>query len=85
MSQSLYITLLILHYYTHPFNGTLSETDRVSQYWKGKTNPDLLEQETAMSSGIIWAICIYTPRSRQITMPASHHSVFYRPDALPAT
>ena len=24
------------------------------------------------------------PRSRQITMPAPHHSVFYRPDALPA-
>jgi len=25
------------------------------------------------------------PRSRQITTPAPHHSVFYRPDALPAT
>jgi len=24
------------------------------------------------------------PRSRQITTPASHRSVFYRPDALPA-
>ena len=24
------------------------------------------------------------PRSRQITTPAPHHSVFYRPDALPA-
>ena len=24
------------------------------------------------------------PRSRQITMPAPHHSVFHRPDALPA-
>jgi len=24
------------------------------------------------------------PHSRQITMPALHHSVFYRPDALPA-
>jgi len=24
------------------------------------------------------------PHSRQITMPAPHHSVFYRPDALPA-
>jgi len=23
-------------------------------------------------------------RSRQITMPVPHHSVFYRPDALPA-
>jgi len=34
-------------------------------------------------SGIRWAICKSTPRSRQITTPAPHHSVFYRPDALP--
>ena len=26
-----------------------------------------------------------SPCSRQITMPAPHHSVLYRPDALPAT
>jgi len=25
------------------------------------------------------------PRPRQVTTPAPHHSVFYRPDALPAT
>ena len=36
-------------------------------------------------SGISWAICKSAPCSRQITMPAPHHSVFYRPDALPAT
>jgi len=35
-------------------------------------------------SGISWAISKSAPRSRQITMPAPHHSVFYRPDALPA-
>jgi len=35
-------------------------------------------------SGISWAICKSAPRSRQITTPATHHSVFYRPDALPA-
>jgi len=35
-------------------------------------------------SGISWAICKSAPRSRQVTMPAPHHSVFYRPDALPA-
>ena len=35
-------------------------------------------------SGISWAICKSAPRSRQITTPAPHHSVFYRPDALPA-
>ena len=31
-----------------------------------------------------WAACKSAPRSRQITTPAPHHSVFYRPDALPA-
>jgi len=44
----------------------------------------LLKQETVCGSGISWAICQSAPRSGQITMPAPHHSVFYRPDALPA-
>ena len=44
----------------------------------------LLKQETVSGSGISWAICKPAPSSRQITTPASHHSVFYRPDALPA-
>jgi len=35
-------------------------------------------------SGISWAICTSAPHSRQTTMPAPHHSVFYRLDALPA-
>jgi len=35
-------------------------------------------------NGISWAICKSAPHSRQITTPAPHHSVFYRPDALPA-
>ena len=35
-------------------------------------------------SGIRWAICKSASHSRQITMPVPHHSVFYRPDALPA-
>ena len=44
----------------------------------------LLKQETVSGSGISWAICKSAPRSGQITTPAPHHSVFYRPDALPA-
>ena len=44
----------------------------------------LLQQETVSGSGIIWAICKSAPRSRQITMPIPHHSVFYRSDAIPA-
>ena len=42
-----------------------------------------LKQETVTGSGISWAICKSAPCSRQITTPAPHHSVFYRPDALP--
>ena len=35
-------------------------------------------------SGISWAICKSARLSRHITTPAPHHSVFCRPDALPA-
>ena len=44
----------------------------------------LLKQQTVSGSGISWTICKSASRSRQITMPVPHHSVFYRPDALPA-
>ena len=87
--------------YTHMFNSRLSRTTLVSRYPKGKTNLDfneatdsewqvkpnwiLLKQETVSGNGICWAICKSAPCSRQIAMPAPHHSVFYRPDALPAT
>jgi len=42
----------------------------------------LLKQETTSGSGINWAICKYAPCPRQTTMPAPHHSVFYRSDAF---
>ena len=45
----------------------------------------LLKLETVRGSGIHWPICMSAPRSRQITTLAPHHSVFYRPEALPAT
>ena len=54
-------------------------TRKVQQIWI------LLKQETVSGSGISWDICKSATRSRQITMPAPHHSVFYSPDALPAT
>ena len=44
----------------------------------------LLKQEIVSGCGISWARCKSASCSRQITTPASHHSVFYRPDALPA-
>ena len=56
----------------------LAGTRKVKPIWI------LLTQETVSGSGISWAICKSAPRSRQITTPAPHHSVFYRPDALPA-
>ena len=67
--------------HTHPFNGPLSGTIQVSRYQKGKTNLDFTE---ARDSEWQWGTCKFAPRSRQITVPALHHSVFYRSDALPA-
>jgi len=55
-----------------------ADTRKVKPIWI------LLKQETVSGNGISWAMCKSTPRSRQITTPAPHHSVFYRPDALPA-
>ena len=76
----------LLHYYYYYYHvtapWTLSRTTQVSQYQKGETNLDLREQEIVNGSGISWAICKSAPRPRQITMPATQHSVFYRLDAL---
>ena len=76
--------LTYTHTHTHPFNGLFSGTTQVSGTRKVKPIWILLKQETVSGSGISWTICKSAPRSGQITMPAPHHSVFYRPDALPA-
>jgi len=55
------------------FQDNLGKPEPEKQNNSGKTNLDLLEQE-------IVSVCTLS----QITTPASHHSVFYRPDALPA-
>ena len=68
--------LLPLHTHTHPFNGPVSGTTRVSRTRKVKPIWILLKQETVSGSGISWAICKAAPRSRQITTPAPHSSVF---------
>jgi len=75
---------VVLKEHTHPFNGPLSGTTRVSRYQKVKTNLDLLMHETVSGSGISWDMCKSAACSRQITTLAPHRSVFYRPDALPA-
>jgi len=65
------------HTHTHTLLTTLcpglpgsASTRKVKPIWI------LLKQETLSSSGISWAICKSAPRSRQITTPAPHHSVF---------
>ena len=79
----------ILHACTHTHTDTrLTALCPGLPGWAGtkKAKPIwiLLKQETVSGSGISWAVCKSAPRSRQITTPAPHHSVFYRPDALPA-
>jgi len=44
LAPSSYVTYPeITHTHTHPFNGPLSRTTRVSRYQKGKTNLDFTE------------------------------------------
>jgi len=72
------------HTHTQPFNGLFSTTTWVGQYQKDKRLWILLKQEMG-GSGISWTIRkSFAPRPRQITMPAPHHSIFYRPNSLPA-
>ena len=37
------VTVRLTHTHTHPFNGPMSGTTRVSRYQKGKTNLDFTE------------------------------------------
>ena len=55
--------------HTHPFNGPLSVTTRVSRYQKGKTNLDLVKQETVSDSGISWAICLHVASDNHTSTP----------------
>ena len=64
----------------HPVNGLFSRTTWVSWQQKGKPFWILLEQEMM---GWQWheldhmqIICMVAPRSRQITTPVPHHSLF---------
>jgi len=52
MSQGSTDQIILLSKQQHPFNSPLSGTTWVSWYQKGKTNLDLLEQETVCGSGI---------------------------------
>ena len=59
----------------HPFNGLFSKPIWI-----------IINKRWWVAVVISRTICIsFAPRSRQITTPAPHHSIFYRPDALPDT
>jgi len=73
-----------IHTHTHPFNGPLSGTTRVSRYQKGKNQ-----------SGFYWskrqwvAVASAGPCASLHLAPDRYHAstpplIFYRPDALPA-
>ena len=62
--------------HTHPFNGFFQDYPGEPVPAKVKPIWILLKQETVSGSGISWAICKSAHHSRQITMPAPHHSVF---------
>ena len=77
--SSSHLHTLVKHYHTHThtrltvlFPGLpgWAGTRKVKPIWI------LLKQETVRASGIRWAICKSAHRSRQITTPAPHHSVF---------
>ena len=66
---------------TRAFYGPLSGPTRVSQYQKGKTNLDFTEARDSEWQWYQLGYMQVCTRSRQITMLAPHHSVFYRLDA----
>ena len=71
--------------HTHPFNGPLSETTRVSRYQKGKTNLDFTEprdSEWQWHQLGYMQVCTSLQTDNHASTPLLS---FCRPDALPAT
>ena len=67
-----------------PFNGLFSRTTWVSRYQKGKTNLDFTEaRDSEWQCHQLGHMQVCTSLQTD-NMPVPHHSVFYRPDALPA-
>jgi len=79
------IIIIIIHTHTHPFNSFLSGTAQVSRYQKGKTNLDFTEaRDSEWQWHQLGHMQVCTSLQTDNHTPALHHSVFYRPDALPA-
>jgi len=75
------------YYYYYTCLTASSRTTWLSQYRKGKTSLDFNEARDGRvlgCSGISWTICKqFAPHCIWLTTPTHHHSIFYRPDALP--
>ena len=73
-------TTILLLLLLHLFNGLFSMTTWVSRYQNGKTSLDLnmaRDDWVLGCSGISWTTCKQpAPRSRQITTPTPHQSLF---------
>jgi len=85
-NKVLHASTFKLHTCTHTHMHTHTHTHLMALFpglpgWAGtrKVKPIwiLLKQEIESGSGISWATCKSAPLSRQITMPAPHHSVFF--------
>jgi len=78
-----YVHCTYTHTHTHPFNGPLSGTTRVSRYQKGKTNLDFSEARDSEWQRLqLGHASLHLAADRQqCQYPTAQ--VFYRPDALP--
>jgi len=83
-------SVIVYFHFTHTHTQTILRpscilfgTTRVSRHQKGKTSLNLLEQQIVSGSGNSGSYA-NLHLDLDTTMLASHHSVFYRPDALPA-
>ena len=85
-SNSLKSFVVIFSQLLQPFNGLFSRTTWVSRYQKGKTNLDFTgarDSEWQWHQMDHMQVCTSLQTDNHIiTVP--QHSVFYRPDALPA-
>ena len=80
------LLLRLLLLLRHPFNGLFPGQPGLAGSRKVNHSGFYWSKRWWGGSGISLTICkSFAPRSRQITTPAPHHSVFYRPGALPAT
>ena len=71
-----WVSTIVFEQTKHLFNNPFPALPRWAGIRKVKPSWILLKQETVSGSCISWAICKSAPRSRLITMPAPHSSVF---------